>query len=151
MTSPDALPKSRRRIYLVRSSIQVKMLLPLLFTIFMFGLVTCYFLYTWMQKVVDTTLLSQTEIEDFQKQVWLILSLLGATILLGCGTLFVSIILLTHKIAGPLVSIGRFIDALVQGNHDIPDLGLRERDDLKDIASKLNQLKSYLKSLAGRL
>lgn len=45
----------------------------------------------------------------------------------------------THRIYGPLVSIHRFIDDYLQGVKVSP-LNLRESDQLKELAEKLNQL-----------
>lgn len=45
----------------------------------------------------------------------------------------------THRIYGPLVSIHRFIDDYLQGAKVSP-LNLRESDQLKELAEKLNQL-----------
>lgn len=45
----------------------------------------------------------------------------------------------THRIYGPLVSIHRFLDALLEGRRPEP-LHLRESDQLKDLAQKLNTL-----------
>jgi hypothetical protein len=45
----------------------------------------------------------------------------------------------THKIYGPLVSINRFLDELIEGTKPTK-LVLREGDQLQDLAAKLNVL-----------
>lgn len=46
----------------------------------------------------------------------------------------------THNIYGPLVSINRCLDQMIDGTTEIEPLKLRPSDELKDIASKLNIL-----------
>ncbi len=50
---------------------------------------------------------------------------------------------MTHKVYGPLVSIERFIKKLEGGNYS-ERIRLREKDDLKRLASKLNELAEKL-------
>ncbi len=45
----------------------------------------------------------------------------------------------THRIYGPLVSIHRFLDEMLEGKVPQP-LNLRESDQLQDLAQKLNQV-----------
>jgi hypothetical protein len=49
----------------------------------------------------------------------------------------------THQIYGPLVSIHRFLDGLLEGKH-VELLHLRESDQLKDLATKLNTVSELL-------
>jgi hypothetical protein len=51
----------------------------------------------------------------------------------------------THKIYGPLVSINRFVDELVEGKTP-SRLALRDGDELQDLASKLNILAEKYKN-----
>jgi len=53
-------------------------------------------------------------------------------------------ILLSHKIAGPIYSIGRYIDGLKNGDYS-RGLTLRKRDELKDLAKKISLLRDRLK------
>ena len=46
----------------------------------------------------------------------------------------------THNIYGPLVSINRCLDQMIEGRTDIEPLKLRPSDELKDVAHKLNIL-----------
>ncbi|NRA64489.1 MAG: hypothetical protein HRU19_08405 [Pseudobacteriovorax sp.] len=47
----------------------------------------------------------------------------------------------THKIYGPLVSIHRHLDGLLSGEK-LPQLNLRESDQLKELADKINELQA---------
>jgi hypothetical protein len=51
----------------------------------------------------------------------------------------------THKIYGPLISINRFVDELVEGKTP-QRLLLRDGDELQDLAEKLNSLADKNKS-----
>ena len=65
-------------------------------------------------------------------------------IALGLTVVFVVVSILlsvryTHRIYGPLVSIHRFLDDFLDGRSVAP-LNLRESDQLKELAEKLNEL-----------
>ncbi len=52
-------------------------------------------------------------------------------------------VLLSHKIAGPIYRIGKYVDALMSGDYS-RGLKLRKRDELKGLALKMSQLKDKL-------
>ena len=56
---------------------------------------------------------------------------------------FAMSITLTHKVYGPLVSIHNFIDDLKKGDYK-KRITIREKDDLKDLVNKLNDLAEAL-------
>ncbi len=65
-------------------------------------------------------------------------------ICIGLGLVFIAITMYvtisqTHKIYGPLVSIHRYLDVLLQNKKPHP-LQLRESDQVKELADKLNLL-----------
>ena len=62
------------------------------------------------------------------------------TVLFIAGSILLSV-KYTHKIYGPLVSIHRHIDGLLEGEA-LPQLNLRESDQLKELADKLNELQA---------
>jgi len=67
----------------------------------------------------------------------------AALILLFIVTTLLISVKYTHEIYGPLVSINRFLDDLLEGKR--PDLiALRESDQLKDLAERLNSLAERL-------
>jgi signal transduction histidine kinase len=76
----------------------------------------------------------------------------GAPALAGAGLILLFMITTilvsvryTHQIYGPLVSIHRFLDDMVSGNNPDP-INLRESDQLKELANKLNQMSERLYS-----
>ena len=52
-------------------------------------------------------------------------------------------VFLSHKIAGPIYRIGKYVDALMKGDYS-RGLKLRKRDELKGLALKMSQLKDKL-------
>ncbi len=71
--------------------------------------------------------------------------LIFASLTLGFVVLtFVVSVRYTHRIYGPLVSIHRFLDSLLLGEKPSA-LKLRESDQLKELAEKLNSLASKIK------
>lgn len=76
--------------------------------------------------------------------------------LIGAGLLFVFISLsimlsvrYTYRIYGPLVSIHRFLDDILAGQK-VGQLTLRESDQLKELAEKLNQLADQVEQANSR-
>jgi hypothetical protein len=67
------------------------------------------------------------------------LILVGVIVLAFVGTTFYVAVHYTHKIYGPLVSINRFIDEMVEGRSP-SKLALRDGDELQDLVLKLNIL-----------
>ena len=75
-----------------------------------------------------------------------ILEKMSQPLFIGSGLIFAFIVTTimvsaryTHRIYGPLVSIHRFLDDIIN-NQPAKPLLLRESDQLKDLASKLNQI-----------
>jgi hypothetical protein len=67
------------------------------------------------------------------------LILVGMLVLAFVATTFYVAVHYTHKIYGPLVSINRFIDEMVEGRSP-SKLALRDGDELQDLVLKLNVL-----------
>jgi signal transduction histidine kinase len=55
-------------------------------------------------------------------------------------------ILISHRVAGPLYRINRTIDDVVRGENAEP-IRLRKKDELKGLASKVNELIALIKKL----
>ncbi len=68
----------------------------------------------------------------------------GAIFIFTLVTLFVSF-KTTHRIHGPLISINRYLDQLAEGHNPDP-IHLRDRDQLKDLATKINKAVGILKN-----
>lgn len=73
------------------------------------------------------------------------LILIGVLVMAFVGTTFYVAVHYTHKIYGPLVSINRFIDEMVEGRSP-SKLALRDGDELQDLVIKLNILADKYKS-----
>jgi hypothetical protein len=67
------------------------------------------------------------------------LILVGGIVVAFIATTFYVAVHYTHKIYGPLVSINRFIDEMVEGRSP-SKLALRDGDELQDLVLKLNVL-----------
>jgi|688.fasta_scaffold48283_4 hypothetical protein len=72
------------------------------------------------------------------------LILVGVLVLAFVATTFYVAVHYTHKIYGPLVSINRFIDEMVEGRSP-SKLALRDGDELQDLVLKLNVLADKFK------
>ena len=71
--------------------------------------------------------------------------IIGSMVMMFVGTTFYVAVHYTHKIYGPLVSINRFVDELLEER--IPSkLLLRDGDELQDLAIKLNELADKMKA-----
>ena len=145
MTSPG-----RRRgikAWIVEPYKQVKLglmflLVNTVFAVLIFGV---FGYYVWdIYKAVSAIFALSGQESNFTlfKFGWPIAVGLALILLFVAVTLLLSI-RYTHQIYGPLVSIHRFLDDVLVGN-DPGLLQLRESDQLKDLASKLN-------TVAGRL
>lgn len=73
------------------------------------------------------------------------LILVGVLVLAFVATTFYVAVHYTHKIYGPLVSINRFIDEMVDGRSP-SKLALRDGDELQDLVLKLNVLADKYKA-----
>jgi HAMP domain-containing protein len=58
--------------------------------------------------------------------------------------IFAFSIVISHRIAGPLLRIQRTIDRVIQGE-DVEPLKLRKKDELKELAGKINDLMELVK------
>lgn len=75
--------------------------------------------------------------------------LIGSMVVLFVGATFYVAVHYTHKIYGPLVSINRFVDDLLEER--IPSkLVLRDGDELQDLAGKLNELADKMRAKGGK-
>lgn len=72
----------------------------------------------------------------------LCLILICAVVIIGCITIYTFGIYFSHRIAGPLIPINRCLDQMLNGESNIPDIKLRETDQLHELAEKINSLKA---------
>ena len=138
--------KGRRggvRSMLVEPYIQVRLglmfiIVNLIFSVLIFGVVAWYVsdvfgaLNTYFQLTGQESNLTMSKLQ-------VPLMIIGLLVLGFVATTFYVAVNYTYKIYGPLISINRFLDDVLEGKR--PGLlALREGDQLQDLASKLNLL-----------
>lgn len=143
-------PSRRRRGFLswfVEPYRQVKLGLMFLTLNFVFaGLFFLVFGYYFLD--VYQTLAEYFRLSEMQSHE--VLSKFYPPIIIGAALLLVFIsltillsVMYTHRIYGPLVSIHRFLDEVLE-NQRVKPLVLRESDQLQELAEKLNLLAEKL-------
>lgn len=70
--------------------------------------------------------------------------IMGLTLVIFAGVAFVYSVIISHRIAGPVVAINAFINDLKKGNYE-SQRRLRDYDDLKSIMDNLYELAESLK------
>jgi len=128
---------------LVEPYVQVRLglMIALLNLIFAVVITLVFGFYLWdVFKAMETYFqLNQTEsLLTWSKFVWPLIAggVLVATFIVM--TFFI-IVKYTHKIYGPLISIYRFLDDLIEDKNPSP-LKLRESDELGDLVERLNKI-----------
>ncbi len=102
-----------------------------------------YFVLDMYDAVVTYFKLSGAESQVTMQKFGVPLAIGGALILLFILTTILVSVRYTHEIYGPLVSIHRYLDEVLTGRVPGP-IQLRESDQLKDLAGKLNQMAERL-------
>lgn len=115
-----------------------------IFAALIFG-VFGYYMWDVYATVAGYFQLSQAESSDALGKFAMPAMIGGALILLFIVTTLLISVRYTHQIYGPLVSIHRFIDDLLEGQVPTP-LVLRKGDQLTELAQKLNQLAEKVQS-----
>lgn len=143
MEHPGSNPPYRRRKVLVNRPLQmpfVKAILLVLFTMALASVVA-------VQLAIRMTLAAYELTNDplavglFSTAFWIImLEFLVLTLVVGWGG-----ILLTHKVAGPLVRIRAALAQLTEGRFDIR-VTLRKGDALNELADDINRLAESLRA-----
>jgi hypothetical protein len=75
-------------------------------------------------------LAQRAELVRRQRLMWMVL---GGTLVAFIILVALSTIVLTHRVAGPLMRIRRMVKDVAEGHLRPPQYGLREKDELKDI------------------
>jgi hypothetical protein len=140
------MPKSRRRgfaSWFVEPYKQVRLglmflLVNLVFSILIVGIFG-YYVMEMYNAVATYFKLSGQESDVAMGKFTLPLTLGIALIALFVLTTILVSVRYTHEIYGPLVSIHRYLDDLLTGKTPKP-IQLRESDQLKDLANKLNSV-----------
>ncbi len=138
--------KSRRRGFVswfVEPYKQVRLglmflLVNIVFAILIIG-VFGYYVMDIYTAVSTYFKLSGSESQVTMQKFGLPIAIGGALIVLFMVTTILVSVRYTHEIYGPLVSIHRYLDDLLGGKSPDP-INLRESDQLKDLADKLNSV-----------
>ena len=108
---------------------------------FVFG----YYLWDVYSTLASYFDLSQSQGEQVLDKLLLPLAICGGLVFLFIISTILLTVKYTHQIYGPLVSIHRFLDALIEGESVAP-LHLRQSDQLQKLAEKLNKLAGQSRS-----
>ena len=137
--------KFKRRQYIVHMGFQLRYIFYILLFIYIGAAVAGYTVYwtTWVtlgEKLANVYPRSRL-IYIFQSANWVLIfrMLLITPIFVVMG------ILLSHRIAGPIYRISKYIDSLKAGDYS-RDIKLRKKDELKDVAGKLTELCQVLRA-----
>jgi len=134
----------RRKKYLIAIGFQLKYVAYILVFLYIGALIAGYTVYytTWVtlgEKLANVYPIGRLMHIFNASNITLLVRLLLIT------PLFILIgLLLSHRIAGPVYSIGRYIDMLLQGDYS-ESLTLRKKDELKELADKMNRLRNKLR------
>lgn len=134
--------RHRRRQYVVNRPLQFRFVnaMVLIITLMAIGTVLSVFLALWLTLRTfglhsDPVILPLFTTVGLTVMVLLVL-IMPVVIVLG--------ILLTHKVAGPLVRIQAALRQMAQGDYNI-HLALRKGDDLIELADHINRLAQALR------
>ena len=137
----------RRRVhYLINKEMQLRFTARILFVTVLFALFIGFEVYITIWPVVSQWIPTgkHPEVMDLVRR-----QVLLRTILFSIPIIFVIIsfaILVSHRVAGPLFRIYRTIDEVVSGG-DVEPIQLRKKDELKELAGKINDLILVIKAL----
>jgi signal transduction histidine kinase len=144
------MAKGRRRgfqSWFVEPYKQVRLGLMFLLVNFVFAALIVgvfgYYVLDMYDAVVTYFKLSGAESQMTMQKFGVPLAIGGALILLFVLTTIMVSVRYTHEIYGPLVSIHRYLDEVLGGRTPGP-INLRESDQLKDLATKLNAMAERL-------
>lgn len=118
------------------------LLLNLFFCCLLFGILSYYLIDIYKVIEIYFQLSPDQGLQIISKFKIPILIIITLMILFVAVTILTSV-KYTHQIYGPLVSINRFLDELLTSK-ERASLNLRTSDQLKDLASRLNQLATHL-------
>lgn len=140
-----AKPKYKRKRYLILMKFQMKYILYILLFLYLGALIAGYTVYwtTWVtlgEKLANVYPRGRLIYIFKHANIVLLWRLVLIT------PLFVFIgIRISHRIAGPIYRIRMYIDSLLRRDYS-QGLRLRKKDELKEIAAKLDRLCANLKN-----
>ena len=138
------MPIVRRKRYFILFRFQLKYILYILSFLYLGALISGYIVYTtaWitlggkLANVYPSGRLYYIWKSANIKLIWWMLAVSPFFVVLGT--------FLSHRIAGPIYAIGKYIDALLVGDYSRA-LILRRHDELKDLAVKMTEVRNKLR------
>lgn len=140
----------KRIRYLTHDNFQMNSVRIMLFFTMFIAIVGMGLAYRAVWVTVQKLGLERYDVLELFLQTVSFLTLFELLVLLP--VVIVSVIYLTHRIAGPLVRIEKELHHIGEGNFDIR-LNLRKNDELKALASVVNDMANGLRRISkeGRL
>lgn len=136
--------KIRRRQFLTDFSIQLKYFtITFLLLLFFLG-VSIWIVYAtgWSYLVERLSqVYPQNRLAEILHLIYLRLAL---GFLAFLPVVFLTVLFLSHTVAGPLVRIKRYLRLMARGEFDLAPLVLRRHDELKEVAQMINQIAADL-------
>lgn len=138
------MPKIRRKRYVIAARFQVRYILFILVFLYLGAAIAGYTVYysTWTtlgEKLASVYPRGRLIYIFKQSNITLLIRLLLVS------PLFVVIgVMLSHRIAGPIYRIGKYVEALMSGDYS-RGLTLRKNDEFKVLARKMTRLCKKLK------
>lgn len=142
-------PKVRRTQVLTDRSLQAKYVATVLgFMVAVLVLAAAIIYVTGWSHLVErlANVYPQGRLQEVLKIVYLRL-LLGFLLLAPIAVY--AAVLVSHRIAGPLVRIRRYLRLMARGEFDLAPLELRPYDELKDIAQLINEILAQVRGKPG--
>jgi len=139
-------PRIRRTQFLTDQSLQMQYVAVVLGFMAAVLLVAAIIIYVtgWSQLVERlANVYPQGRLQGVMRAVYLRLFL--GFVLLG-PIAVAAAILLSHRVAGPLVRIRRYLQLMARGDFDLAPLELRRYDELKDVAHLINEIVMHERS-----
>ena len=135
-----------RKNYLLLPSYQLRMIAFLLVLLFAGSLIHGFFLYRITARSIEDGFLSA---HNRLRSTWDILKPAvvltnGLSFLLLSLSFCLAVLLITHRLVGPLYKIQQRIRDLIQGRYDLPGIRLRKGDEGQALSETINDLQSDL-------
>lgn len=143
-------PSHPRRRYFINRKFQIEFSLRFLLIIAV-AAIAVMLLFFYNSRGTLTAGYSGTEVKLLQTSVYFLPSLIISTIVIAifaCLTGTMVMILLSHRLAGPLFRFQASLDELRSGKMTLR-INLREKDQFKDLADRVNALAEVMDGKIG--
>jgi signal transduction histidine kinase len=136
----------KKRIhYIMKKKLQLRMTFRFIMPTIIFSIFIAFELYITAWPVFKS-FISENEMDLVGSQVLFRLLCFSPPIIFVLGAF---ILIFSNRIAGPLYRFEKTLDKFLQGE-DVDVIRLRENDELKELASKINDVILYVKELKGQ-